>query len=288
MNMTKGVTLKTEQNGNVTSVYFDVQAGWQKWFMLTSDEHYDSVACNRRRFKQDMETAKQRNALILRFGDFFDAMQGKFDPRRSMDDLRPEFRRSDYYDFVVMDAANYLEPYAKQHLLFGLGNHETGVIRNANTNLTDRLIHELNHRGGDILPGSYGGWVRFMFKASGRAQCSLKLYYYHGKGGSAPVTKGTIDTARQAAYLPDADIVVNGHNHNAYWLPVARRRLSNKGVEYNDACHFIRTPGYKQPILARHGFDIEKLTTPKPIGCVWMRLFFEGGKIRKEFTPAVE
>lgn len=260
--------------------------------MLTSDEHFDSTWCNRDKMKRDLETAKVRQALIMEFGDFFDAMQGKFDPRRSMDDLRPEYRVSNYYDVVVDNAADWLEPYAANLLMFGLGNHETGVIRHVNTNLTDRLADKLRQRGSRIIAGSYGGWVRFMFNLSGGKgtgpRRSLNIYYHHGKGGSAPVTKGVIDTARQAAYLPDANIVVNGHNHNAYWLPIQRRRLTTKGMEFFDTQHFIRTPGYKQPTIARHGFDTETMPAPKPNGCIWLRLFREGSEIRAEFTPAVE
>lgn len=256
--------------------------------MLTSDEHFDSMFCNRKLFFEHLDKAKERNAYILEFGDFFDAMQGKFDPRRSMDELRPEYQRSDYYDFVVKDAANKLEPYVKNLLLMGLGNHETAVIKNANTNLTDRFVYELNSRGGAVVPGAYGGWIRFMFNTSGRPQCSKKLYYHHGYGGEAPVTKGVIQTARQAEFLPDADFVVNGHNHNAYHVPRARRRISNKGIEYYDNLHFIRTPGYKRPADARFGFDVERLPTPKSNGCVWMIMRCNSErKIDVEFTLAI-
>lgn len=256
--------------------------------MLSSDTHIDSKYCNRDLLFHHLELAKKRNALILDFGDLFDAMQGKFDPRRSADELRPEYLRSDYYDFVVSDVANMLEPYAKNIVLLGLGNHETGVIKNMNTNLTDRLVYELNHRGGSIVPGAYGGWVRFMFNVSGRPQGSKKLYYHHGYGGEAPVTKGVIQTARQAEFLPDADIVVNGHNHNAYHVPRARKRISNKGVEYYDNLHFIRTPGYKRPSDARYGFDVERLPTPKSNGCVWMVMRCDDGHhVDVEFTLAI-
>lgn len=283
---------RLEQRGNVTQVWMDVTAGWEQWVMLSSDEHFDSTFCDRVKLKRDHELAKTRDAMILRFGDWYDAMQGKFDPRRSMDELRPEYRRSDYYDYVVHDSADWCTPYKDNLLLLGLGNHETGVVRHGNTNLTDRLVYEMRQRGANhIVPGSYGGWVKFLFNLSGGKgtgpRKSLNLYYYHGSGGSAPVTKGVIDTARQSAYLPDADVVVNGHNHNSYWLPIQRRRLSTKGVEYYDTCHFVRTPGYKMASDARMGFDVEQLPMPKPTGCVWMRMYCEAGDIKFEFTPAV-
>jgi hypothetical protein len=56
-------------------------------------------------------------------------MQGRFDPRRDMDELRPEYRRNDYYDFVVRDAADFLEPYANNIALISDGNHELAVLK---------------------------------------------------------------------------------------------------------------------------------------------------------------
>jgi len=48
-------------------------------------------------------------------GDWFDAMQGKFDPRRNMDELRPEYRTEKYFDVVVESSAEFLKPYAKKY-----------------------------------------------------------------------------------------------------------------------------------------------------------------------------
>ena len=66
--------------------------------------------CNRDALMSDLEEAKKRNALVFLLGDVFDAMQGRFDPRRSLDELRPEYRRNDYYDYVVKDVAMLLKP----------------------------------------------------------------------------------------------------------------------------------------------------------------------------------
>lgn len=281
--------MKTTTNGNVLSMYFDVAAGWEQWFLLASDVHFDSVYCNRDLFATHLKKAKERDARIMIFGDLFDAMQGRFDPRRSMEELRPEYRRSDYYDFVVKDIAKSLSPYASQITLLAKGNHETSVLKNANTDLMDRLVFSLNtEHGGNVSIGAYGGWVRLMFERCGVPQGSMKLKYFHGAGGEAPVTRGAIQTNRQAVYLPDADIVVNGHSHNAYWIPISRERLSGKGVIGYDIQHHVRTPGYKQSYAdGSGGWEVERGGVPKPIGSMWMRMFFERETYQVEFTPAI-
>ena len=212
------------QNGAVTSLYYTVVGGWKASWYFTSDCHFDSIFCNRERMRADFEEAKRRKARICIFGDFFDAMQGRYDPRRSAAELRKEYQqREDYYDVVVRDAAEWLAPYATTIDILSDGNHELGVLKNASTNLMDRLTHELNRiKGARVQHGGYGGWMRVMMAESEenvRPKKSVAIKYFHGAGGEAPVTRGAIQTNRQAVYLPDADVVVNGHSHNAYHIP---------------------------------------------------------------------
>ena len=79
-------------------------------------------------------------------GDIFDAMNGRFDPRRSMKDVRPEYRREDYYDAIVEDTIEQLIPYAENILLISYGNHETSVLKNASTDLIARLAAGLSSK----------------------------------------------------------------------------------------------------------------------------------------------
>ncbi len=286
---------RIEQNGAVTSVYFDVKIGWEQWLLLRSDAHHDSILCNRSYQLQHLKEAKEKDALIADFGDLFDAMQGRFDPRRNMDELRPEYRIAKYYDFVCDDTAEYLKDYAKNILLLCMGNHETAVLKNANTNLTDRLAYKLNTMtGSNIKVGGYGGWIRFMFNMSDGIstgpRTSLRVKYFHGAGGEAPVTRGVIQTNRQAVYLPDANVVINGHNHQQYVIPIARERLSNKGVHYSDIQSHVRIPGYKQDYQdGTKGWNVERGGVPKPIGAVWMILKCTSRQeIVAEFQPSIK
>jgi hypothetical protein len=252
--------------------------------------------CNRDLYLEHLEEAKRRRARVFCYGDSFDSMQGRFDPRRSMDELRPEFRTERYYDVVVKKYAEYLAPFADIIDLISIGNHEDAVLKNANTDLTDRLCYALNvESGGNISRGGYGGWVRFMLNTmEGVPQRSVKLKYFHGSGGEAPVTRGAIQTNRQAVYLPDADIVVNGHSHNNYYIPISRERLSNKGIQYFDLQHHVRTPGYKQAYGdGATGWEVTRGGVPKPIGAVWCKMSIRPGphdtrlNVNMEFTADI-
>lgn len=263
---------RIEQSCAVTSLYYTVCGGWKQELFFTSDNHFDSIFCNREQMRADFDEAKRRKARIYIVGDWFDAMQGRYDPRRSAAELRPEYQqREDYYDAVVNDAADWLEPYADLIDMISDGNHEIAVLKNASTNIADRLVVELNRRKkSKIQHGGYGGWIRMMMTMIDETRgqhMSVKIKYFHGAGGEAPVTRGAIQTNRQAVYLPDANVIVNGHSHNSYHIPIASERISNKGQLYFDTQHHIRTPGYKQAYGdGSTGWDVTRGGVPKPIG----------------------
>jgi hypothetical protein len=247
------------QTGAVTTIR--TPKGGFKGF-ITSDVHFDSVFCNRQQFFKDMNSAIDIGYEIIIVGDFFDAMQGRFDPRRDMRHLRPEYRRKDYYDVIVKDALDQLKPYKKHIVMVTEGNHEQSVLKNAGTDLVDRLVTGLSTPANPTYKGGYGGWIRIQEE---RGMTPIK--YFHGAGGEAPVTKGAIQTNRQAVFLPDAEVVLNGHSHNAYWIPLARERLSPNGQHYFDLQHHVRTPGYAMTYGdGMTGWEVTRGGVPKPIG----------------------
>lgn len=265
---------RTTVNGPCFTLYNNVVAGSVDRLFFLSDVHFDSVYCARTILEQHLQAAKDSGGYLFFIGDFFDAMQGRFDPRRSMSELAPRYRREDYYDFVVTDAAEFLRPYAANIYLMADGNHELSVLKNANTSLLDRLVYELRRMGSPVQHGGYGGWIRYMYQQeSGNPIGSVRIRYYHGSGGEAPVTRGVIQTNRQAVYLPNADVVVNGHSHNAYHVPITRERLTGKGEVRFETAHFLRTPGYKQGYGdGSSGWEVTRGGIPKPIGCYCLQI----------------
>ena len=273
------------ESRNVHSIRFGkVTAGWKQWIMVASDIHIDNKKCNRTLLKQHLELAKERKALIFVFGDLFCAMQGKYDPRKNMEDIRPEDVHANYLDKIIEHAAEFLAPYAQQFVVLGYGNHETSILDRHNISLLDRLVTLLNQSGGDVRVGGFGGWIRFMASPRGTAGESIKLRYFHGSGGgSAPVTRGVIDTSRQAVYLDGANIVCNGHNHEAYHVPITTEGLSNHGQQKRGLMHFLRTPGYKDDWnKGVGGWSVEKGHPPKPMGCAWILLACERTQMRRD------
>jgi hypothetical protein len=106
---------------------------------------------------------------------------------------------------------------------------------------------------------------------------SYKLHYHHGFGGGGPVTRGVIQTNRQAVYLADADLVWTGHTHDTWTMPIARVKLNQDGtrIEHTRQVHF-RTAGYKEEYGDGYGgWHIERGGPPKPVGAAWLRFRYD-------------
>ena len=222
--------------------------------------------------KRHLEQARERKAIIIDGGDLFCAMQGKYDPRSYKGDLKAEHKEGDYLDKLVTTSADFYGPYADLFAIMAPGNHETAISKRHETNLTERLVQTLNDRHGtNVRVGGFSGWVKFQLMLHGQI-LSVNLWYHHGYGGDAPVTKGVIQTNRQSVYLPDAHIVATGHTHNEWQFPIPRVRLTNKGKIYHDEQLHLKVPSYKEEYSDGYGgWHIERGGPPKPTGAVWLK-----------------
>jgi hypothetical protein len=209
-------------------------------------------------------------------GDFFDIMQGKYDPRKSYDDLRDEYKGENYLDLVLQDASEWFKPYAKNFAVVAMGNHETELERRMGTNMIDRLVHELRREGGSqAVASGYTGYVIFQFTVNKTRRSRIVLKYHHGMGGGkAPVTRGVIQSNRMAVMFPDADIVVSGHNHESWSVPIEQEKINRTGKLTMRPQWHLRVPSYKNGWGTDRikGFDVEK-GAPKPRGCIWLRFY---------------
>jgi len=245
------------------------------WFLLRSDAHHDAVGADRELEEKHLREAVERNAYILDIGDLFDCMQGRYDKRADRSALREEYQHGPYLDRLVDVAVERYRPFLERWVLISPGNHETSVAKHNDTNLTERLYARLKPHAPLLQMGTYQGFVRIRPKiASGRCG-NLTIAYHHGFGGSAPVTRGTIQTNRMAIAYPDADLVWSGHTHTEFYLSIARLRLNaSDSVERDEQIH-IRSPGYKEDLKKGEGWAVEKGFMPQSLGAWWMKLWIE-------------
>ena len=248
------------------------------YFLLSADHHWDNPDSDREMIKRHLEMCKERNAKAIIVGDFFCAMQGKYDKRSDKSKLRPEHQVTRYLDALVNTAAEWLMPYREQIAVIGYGNHETAIINRHETDLIERLVERLNAGISDtdhkVYKGGYGGYIRLYFEhESGGQRKSLLIKYFHGHGGGGEVTKGLLQSQRRAVYTPDADIIISGHVHEQYIIPFTQEKTTDSGKVYLREQWHVRIPTYKDEYKqGAGGWHIETGKPPKPLGAWWLRV----------------
>jgi hypothetical protein len=261
----------------------EITAEWEKYVLIQGDEHWDNPMCDRDLLKRHHEQAVERDAIILKFGDIYCAMQGKYDPRSCKDDVREEHAYGNYLDTLVDTAIDWYKPYSKQIALLTLGNHETSILKRHETNLLERLAAGLRKNGSQTRVGGYRGWVRFQFNQPNSRSESKRLYYVHGWGGGGPVTKGKIQFNRLAEYV-EADYLVAGHVHWKECFPVPRVSLGERNTESIKEVLMIRVGTYKDEFAKPFGFHVERGQGPRPMGGYWLRFYYKNKQIRHEIV----
>lgn len=241
---------------------------FSQYVLLTSDRHRDNPKCRRDLEIAHSELALERNAPILDFGDFYCAMQGKGDPRSAKGDIRPENDVPQYLDSLVDCAAEELSKYKHLFAVLGRGNHDEAVKDRRETDLIKRTANRFG-----CFAGGYSGFIRFLFEhTSGGARQSVTLFYTHGAGGGGQTSRGATKPVRRSSIAPDADVVVAGHIHEAWYMEIPRYRLSHTHQFYRDTQYHVQLPTYKDEFQTGTGWAVGKEMPPKPLGAWWMKL----------------
>lgn len=276
MPKTKSVDKATEHawkfdeiHRNVHRLKFDFANTKERFETLwISDLHWDNPKCDRTTLKRHLDQAVKRDAPIIVVGDFFCAMQGKWDKRADKSCIRPEHQDGDYLDKLVTTAAEWFKPYYQHLVLIGYGNHETGIKKRHETDLIGRLCQLIRANGGITRAGGYNGWLQYKFEWFGSRK-TFNFHYAHGSGGGAPVTKGAINFNRwREQVTSDAFIAGHIHRRNANDQIVAD--LTDQGRIVKRQLDYIRCSTYKDDYTdGAQGWHNELQMGPRPIGGYW-------------------
>jgi len=262
----------------------NVEIGQRKYVLFLSDVHYDSAKCDREMLKEHLDLAMSRNARVFLNGDFLDLMGGKYDPRNTLPGgLRPEYRKQDYFDAVIADAVTFLLPYKNLLTVYAQGNHETNVRKRQHTDPSKRLVAELQALGSPIQLGGYSGYMRWQFYYKTEMK-SYMMHYHHGYGGNARRSKGVLQADIDQAQFPDADIILRGHDHQKWHLPVTTERINSKMSVSKSTVHHIRCGSYKKLGDGFRGWETEKGFSQPRLGGWWWWCEYS----RKKWKTGVE
>lgn len=250
----------------------DIGTGTPEWVLLLSDVHFDSAKCDRQMLDRHLRLAHERKAAIFVNGDWFDLMGGKYDPRNNLPgkDVMPQYRGSNYIDLVIDETVEYLKPYSHLLTVMAQGNHETSVKQRNHTDPLGRVVKLLKAHGSQVELGGYSGYVRWSYRRT-KEKYSWMMHYHHGAGGNAKRSKGILSADIDSMQYPDADIIVRGHDHNKWYLPLSVERINSRMSRKDTRVHHIRCGSYKRLGDGYAGWETQKGFGRPTLGGWWLR-----------------
>jgi predicted phosphodiesterase len=241
-------------------------------FLLLSDIHLDNPKCDRKLLAKHLDECRAQNGHVLMFGDVLCLMQGKKDRRASKGDIRPEHLGGNYFDLVFSEAAEFFKPWQDIILMAGDGNHETAVSNNQEIDPLENVVRLMRNNGSNIEHMGYQGWLRLSFTQDGNSKTRrCMLFFHHGAWGGI-ITKGTMGGGRYASIAPDADVLVNGHNHERSVVAHSCYRVDQNGRAWVEQRWHVQCGTYKQEFAGTGGWAVERIVMPKSLGGIWLTL----------------
>lgn len=261
------------------------------YYFICSDLHFGNKGQNKVLLKKEFDEAKRLGAKIFINGDW-----GEFILSGDKKRYHPSsdaYGTDDNINMTIEEAFNFLGEYSQNIVMIGTGNHETSVSKFHQFDPTKQLIYNLNLKyKTKIIHGQYSGYVIIDYHHGTNSSVKrYKVYYNHGQGGSAEVTKGLIDINRHMLGKM-ANLVWLGHKHTKVVLPceplldvdkngeiVTRERA---GVITGPYLHFFHSyDAMKKGYSLNYGE--EKMRTLQSSGGVIIKHILQNNEISQKF-----
>jgi hypothetical protein len=193
------------------------------WFFFTSDNHFGHTGQDRELLQQEFDLAKERKARILVNGDSLDLILSG--DKKRYHPSGDKYGTDNNTNMIIDEAFDFYSEYFPYIDMIGTGNHEVSVSKFHQFDPIQQLIYSLNkkhskkHKGHGIQHGQYSGFVvlNFHYGKHGASR-NFIVYYNHGQGGTAEISKGAIDLNRHLTRT-QCDLVWIGHKHTKLVLP---------------------------------------------------------------------
>jgi hypothetical protein len=249
------------------------------------DTHIGGHHTDHKAIERDIGGALERDDRINVVGDVFDLILPQDRKRFKVSALTERLRETDaILNETVEMGVEMFKNAAPNIDMIGIGNHETAVEKHHSFDPVRELIRRLNaDHGGTIQYGDYMGYIDYRLSAdTGRnSRYRVVIFYFHGAGGGAMVTKGMIPFNRLSTWV-DADVIWMGHQHNKILDATPQRMYCPLEGDAPKLKPFrcVMSGSYMDTLKGPRSYAMEKGMAPQAKGGVRLEIRLrEGGGI---------
>lgn len=260
-------------------------------YFFCSDLHFGNKGQDRELLKKEFDYAREMNAKIFINGDVLDLILSG--DRKRYHPSSDAYGTDNNVNMALNDAFDFFSEYVHNIVMIGTGNHEVSVSKFHHFDATQQLIYSLNLKHGtSIVHGQYSGYIILQFEhgENGRIR-QYKIYYNHGQGGTAEISKGTIDLNRHMS-TKMSDLCWLGHKHVKTILPSEFMLDVNRSgevvsIERAGIITGAYMKNYHQHDAMKKGYNIsfgeERMRGLQGTGGVMLKISMSGGEISRKF-----
>lgn len=259
--------MKTDGIFTIKKFYISFQKyGEPITISATGDWHCDTVGHSKETFIEYLKRSRDKNAWLVGLGDYLDIMSSS---------ERIGHNKTEYHDTTIKSFDKFIESRVDElsslvkkyfgNRIIGLigGNHNYNLSYGINS---DQLLCQklgCNYLGVNSL-------VKLVFKyQSSNASNELVMCLHHGKGGLTPGS--SINKLKEMANSFDADIILQGHNHDRQIDYINRIGVSRQDKLVDRKILLARTGSFLRNYINGHSsYAVDAGYPPGDIGGVYI------------------
>lgn len=237
-------------------------------FIILSDLHYGSNACDIDRFKKVVNKYLEDNYWFA-LGDMLDSI--------ITSDKRFDYRSCEVDDILTIadELINILKPYSSNCLGYITGNHEEALRRKTQIDISQYIANMLG-----VQYMGYSAYLLLRFYREHHSEL-WKLYLTHGSYSGA-IRYGKIRKLESLANIYDADIYICGHVHDLLYTDDMYYTLDNNGNLQEKHRYYIIAGSYLKPF---DNYVEYKGIKPSRLGSPILTVYPEKRKVDITFVP---
>lgn len=235
---------------------------------IFSDTHYNSPACDKDKFHKFISEIKRKKGYLLGLGDYLDSVSSSERKALRMMELHDGTTETieDTYMQDIDDFVQAIKPLQDRVIGLGGGNHYYQFTSGISSDQLLCLKLRCKYLGVNSI-------IRLLLRLNKTHALKVDICIHHGRGGGAKRVGTSLNHLQDMATFFDADIILQGHDHDRKVDYINRLGLSSNNILQNRKILLARTGSFLRSYEeGRSSYAVDAGYPPSDLGGVLVRL----------------